>query len=82
MVKHNVMVASRWCWVADGGAVLLGNVIRGFHGGGAWLRSCKLMVVSRWVWVVGLRLCARGKCMHQVANRIVNVVSFGRGAQN
>ena len=25
--------------------------------------------------MVGLRPCARGKCMHQVANRIVNVVS-------
>ena len=22
MVKHNVIVASRWCWVVDGGAVL------------------------------------------------------------
>ena len=27
------------------------------------------------VGLVGLRFCARGKCMHQVANRIVNVVS-------
>ena len=25
--KRNGMVASRCCWVADGGAVLLGNVI-------------------------------------------------------
>ena len=34
-----------------------------------------VMVVSRWVWVVGLRRCARGKCMQRVANRIVKVVS-------
>ena len=33
MVKRIGMVASRWCWVVDGGAVLLGNAIRGFHGG-------------------------------------------------
>ena len=31
------MVASRCCWVADGGAVLLENVIRGFHGGAVLL---------------------------------------------
>ena len=36
-VKRNVMVASRWCWVVDGGAVLLGNVIRGFHCGAVLL---------------------------------------------
>ena len=28
MVKCNVMMASRWSWVVDGGTVLLGNVIR------------------------------------------------------
>ena len=33
VVKRIGTVASRWCWVADGGAVLLGNAIRGFHGG-------------------------------------------------
>ena len=33
MVKRIRKVASRRCWVVDGGAVLLGNVIRGFHGG-------------------------------------------------
>ena len=33
VVKRHVMVVSRWCWVVDGGAVSLGNVIRGFHGG-------------------------------------------------
>ena len=27
VVKRNVMVASRWCWVVDGGAVLLGNAM-------------------------------------------------------
>ena len=32
------------------------------------------MVVSRWLWVVGLRRCARGKCMQRVANRILTVV--------
>ena len=87
MVKRIGMVASRSCWVADAGAVLLGNVIGGFHGGavllgnlievvlgrGWWRCACKSHGngVSRWVWVVDLRLCARGKCMH---HRIVNVV--------
>ena len=33
MAKRIGMVASTCCWVADGGAVLLGNVIRDFHGG-------------------------------------------------
>ena len=37
VVKRNGTVASRWCWVADGDAVLLGNVIRGFHGGAVLL---------------------------------------------
>ena len=31
------MAASRCRWVVDGGAVLLGNVIRGFHGGAVLL---------------------------------------------
>ena len=31
------MVASRCCWVADGGAVLLGNVMKSFHGGAVLL---------------------------------------------
>ena len=31
------MVAYRWCWVVDGGAVLLGDVIKGFHGGAVLL---------------------------------------------
>ena len=30
MVKRYVMVASRWCWVVNGGS---GNMIGGFHGG-------------------------------------------------
>ena len=34
-----------------------------------------VVVVSRWLWVVGLRRCARGKCMQRVANRTVMVVS-------
>ena len=33
VVKCIVMVGSRWCWVVDGGAVSLGNMIAGFHGG-------------------------------------------------
>ena len=33
MVKRIVKVGFRWCWLGDGGAVLLGNVIAGFHGG-------------------------------------------------
>ena len=37
MVKCNGMVACRGCWIADGGAVLLGNKIRGFHGGAVLL---------------------------------------------
>ena len=40
-VKRNVMMASRSCLVADGGAVLLGNAITVFHG--AWcgvFREC------------------------------------------
>ena len=56
------MVASRWCWVADGGGVLLGNAHTG----------------------LGLRRCARGKCMHRVASRIVMVVwvvGLRRGAR-
>ena len=32
MVKRIVKVGFRWCWLGDGGAVLLGNVIKGFHG--------------------------------------------------
>ena len=32
-----------------------------------------VMVVSKWLWVVGC--CARGKCTHRVAYRIVMVVS-------
>ena len=37
VVKSIVMVGSRWCWVVDGGAVLLGNGIAGFHGGAVLL---------------------------------------------
>ena len=36
-VKRNVTMASRWCWVADGGAMLLGNAIAVFHGGAVLL---------------------------------------------
>ena len=31
LVKCIVAVASRWRWVGDGGAVLLGNAIAGFR---------------------------------------------------
>ena len=37
VVKRNVMVASRWYWVADGGAMLLGNMITDFHDGTVFL---------------------------------------------
>ena len=37
VVKRIGTVASRWCWVADGGAVLLGNGSAGFHGGAVLL---------------------------------------------
>ena len=62
-VKRNVMVTSRWCWVADGGAVLSANAIAGFHGdavllgnviagfnGGAQVVKRIVMVVFRWRW--------------------------------
>ena len=37
VAKRIGMVASRCCWIADGGAVSLGNAIRGFHGGAVLL---------------------------------------------
>ena len=37
VAKRIGMAASRCCWVADGGAVLLGNVVKGFHGGAVLL---------------------------------------------
>ena len=39
-------------------------------------KSCELHCNGgvRVVWVVSLRRCARGKCMHRVANRIVMVL--------
>ena len=37
MIKRIVKVALRWCWLGDGGAVLLGNVIRGFRVGAVLL---------------------------------------------
>ena len=37
MVKRIVKVGFRWCWLGDGGAVLLGNVIGGFHVGAVLL---------------------------------------------
>ena len=37
VVKRNVISVCRWCWAADGGAVLLGNAIAGFHGGAVFL---------------------------------------------
>ena len=58
MAKRIGMVASRCCWVADGGAVLLGNVISGFHGGAVLLGNGIVvkrngMVASRWCCVIG-----------------------------
>ena len=35
--KRLVMVASRWCWVADGGTVLLGNAIANLMAASRWL---------------------------------------------
>ena len=37
MAKRIGMVASRCCWIADGGAVLSGNGCAGFHGGAVLL---------------------------------------------
>ena len=46
------MCDCRWWWVADGGGVLLGNAIAGFHGGAVLLVvKCIVMVASRWWWV-------------------------------
>ena len=35
--QTHVVVVSRWHWLADGGALLLGNAIEGFHGGAVLL---------------------------------------------
>ena len=70
VVNRNVMVASRWRWVVDGGAVSLGNAIRGFHGGAVLLGNVIEVVLGCGWW-----RCARGKCTQRVANRIVMVVS-------
>ena len=72
MVKRIGMVASRCCWVADGGAVLLGNVIRGFHGGAMLLGNLIEVLLGCGWW-----RCARGKCTQRVANRMVMVVGLG-----
>ena len=49
VVKRNVTVATRWCWVADGDAVLLGNVNTSFHGGAVFLVVKRnVMVATRW----------------------------------
>ena len=45
VIKRIVMVGSRWCWVAGGGAVLLGNVIAGFHGGAVLLLNSALDII-------------------------------------
>ena len=37
VVKRIAMVGSSWCRLGDGGAVLLGNAIAGFHGVGGVL---------------------------------------------
>ena len=60
VIKRIVMVGSRWCWVVDSGAVLLGNVIAGFHGGAVLLGNvipddqtqCNggFQVVLAWRW--------------------------------
>ena len=53
----------------DGGAVLLGNVIRGFHGGVVLLGNLIEVVLGCGWWRY-----ARGKCTQRVVNRIVMVV--------
>ena len=50
--------------------MLLGNVIRGFHGGAVLLGNLIEVVLGCGWW-----RCARGKCTQRVANRIVMVVS-------
>ena len=50
VIKRIVMVGSRWCWVADSDAVLLGN--RHYGVGGVSGESQRIvMVASRWCWV-------------------------------
>ena len=50
MAKRIGMVASKWCWVADGGAVLFGNAIRGFHGGAVLLGNLIEVVLGCGWW--------------------------------
>ena len=50
--------------------MLLGNVIRDFHGGAVLLRNLIQVVLGCGWW-----RCARGKCMQTVANRIGMVAS-------
>ena len=50
IARHRVMVGSRWQWVANGGAVLLGNTA--FCNGCKWwprpIGECRLLEASRW----------------------------------
>ena len=50
--------------------MLLGNVIRGLHGGVVLLGNVIEVVLGCGWW-----RCARGKCTQRVPNRIVTVVS-------
>ena len=76
-VKRIVMVASRWRWIVDGGAVLLGNAIAGFHGDavllGNVIAGCRVVMVAsrsglgcRWWRRIVVR-CFRGIQLEVVA---------------
>ena len=59
VVERTVMVGSSWCWLGDGGAVLLGNeclcrfplVARCFWGISLQVVKRTVMVGSRWRWL-------------------------------
>ena len=82
VVKRMVMVASTWRWVADGGAMFLGNAIASFHGGTVFLGNViaggqtqcdgdfQVALGCRW-W----RHVFLGNCTQRDANRFVMVAS-------
>ena len=49
--------------------------------GGSACKELQITVVLKWLWVVGLRRCARGKCMQRVVNRILMVVKVALGGR-
>ena len=68
VIKCIVMVAWRWCWVADGGAVLLGNGSAAFHDGAV---VCEMLCFTIETAVGG---CEGRRCETAVAA----MVAYGR----